>query len=168
MSTAQMFGIPESAVVCDDLYSAAVTTNPAAAQTWYWAIAQQNIANATTLGSLIRVRLEYDVKFFDPMNISLSATRRLPQLKSSALSAETQSVGCSVTPGYAGAADAASPAPSTACTFCACQRANHATIPHGLCLCPPSGASRTLAEPSERSVGTMAPAARVTIGRPAQ
>ncbi len=78
MSTAQQFGIREEAVVDDDLYSAIVTTNPAAAQTWYWTLFAQTEVGTTTLNLPFRVSLVYDVKFFDPNVANLSATRRGP------------------------------------------------------------------------------------------
>jgi len=77
MSTAQMFGVRQQAVVDDDLYSAVVSTNPAAAQTWYWTIFCQVESGTATLSGTIRVVLEYDVKFFDPAVVNLSTTRRL-------------------------------------------------------------------------------------------
>ncbi len=89
MSTAQIFGIPELAVTADDLYSSVVTTNPASAQQWYWTILAQDESGTTTLNLQLRVVLEYDVKFFDPAVVNLSATRRpevLP-LSSGALAA---------------------------------------------------------------------------------
>ena len=76
MSTAQQFGIREEAVVDDDLYSAVVTTNPAAAQTWYWTLFAQTEVGTTTLNVPFRVSLVYDVCFFDPNVANLSATRR--------------------------------------------------------------------------------------------
>jgi len=76
MSTSQMFGIADRAVVDDDLYSAVVSTNPASAQTWYWTVYHQNVSNTTTLSSCLRIRLVYDVKFFDPVQLNLSAVRK--------------------------------------------------------------------------------------------
>jgi hypothetical protein len=77
MSTAQQFGISEDAVVEDDLYSATVTTNPAAAQQWYWTYVAQVESGTTTLAMFCRAMLEYDVKFFDPVVVNLSATRHV-------------------------------------------------------------------------------------------
>jgi len=74
MSTAQMFGIPTEAVVMDDLYSAIVSTNPASAQTWYWTVFAQAETGTTTLSGVIRVCIEYDVKFFDPAVVNQSLT----------------------------------------------------------------------------------------------
>lgn len=74
MSTSQMFGIPEIAVTADDLYSSVVTTNPAAAQTWYWTLCAQNESGTTSLNLQFRVIIEYDVKFFDPSVVNLSLT----------------------------------------------------------------------------------------------
>lgn len=107
MSTSQMFGIAERAVVDDDLYSAVVTTNPAAAQTWYWTVYHQNVSNTTTLSSCIRVRLLFDVKFFDPSQYNLSAKRKqgssaeIPQAQPAL---ESSSLGQSNTPCGAAAA----------------------------------------------------------------
>jgi hypothetical protein len=75
MSTAQQFGISDDAVVFDDLYSATVTANPAAAQTWYWTVFAQVQSGSTTLQMYLRISLEYDVKFFDPVVVNLSAKR---------------------------------------------------------------------------------------------
>jgi hypothetical protein len=75
MSTAQQFGISEAAVVEDDLYSALVTANVATAQSWFWGIAVQDDLGSSTLNGSIRVLLEYDVKFFDVTQFSLSAHR---------------------------------------------------------------------------------------------
>lgn len=75
MSTAQMFGIPESAVVEDDAYSGSAS-NPASAQTWYWTVFAQAESGTSTISGNIRVCIEYDVKFFDPVVMNLSATKR--------------------------------------------------------------------------------------------
>ncbi len=75
MSTAQMFGVPESAILMDDQYSGAAG-NPAAAQTWYWTVFAQAESGTSTMSGNIRVTIEYDVKFFDPVVVNLSATRR--------------------------------------------------------------------------------------------
>ncbi len=88
MSTCQMFGIPEAAVLMDDLYSANSTGNPATAQTWYWTLCAQVESGTTTLDLQFRVTLEYDVKFFDPVVVNLSATRNpTPALPSGAAAA---------------------------------------------------------------------------------
>lgn len=88
MSTAQQFGIPELAVVMDDLYSGSGTTNPATAQTWYWTVFAQAEAGSGTLTGLIRWTIEYDVKFYDPVVANLSATPRpIGQAQSGALAA---------------------------------------------------------------------------------
>lgn len=75
-STAQQFGIPEDAVVNDDLYSSVVSTNPAAAQTWYWTVFAQDETGSATLNVSLLISIDYDVKFFDPAVANLSATRR--------------------------------------------------------------------------------------------
>lgn len=77
MSTAQQFGIPEEAVITDDLYSGTGTSSPAAAQTWYWTVFAQAEAGTSTLSGVIRWTIDYDVKFFDPVVANLSATRGL-------------------------------------------------------------------------------------------
>ena len=91
MSTSQMFGIPEIAVPSDDLYSAIVTTNPAAAQTWYWTICAQDEAGSATLNLQLRIILEYDVKFFDPSVVNLSLRTATPAPSSGALAAAVAS-----------------------------------------------------------------------------
>lgn len=87
-STAQQFGIPELAVVTDDLYSGTITTNPATAQTWFWTVFAQAETGTSTLSGVIRWTLDFDVKFFDPVVANLSATRRLqPQVAGGAAAA---------------------------------------------------------------------------------
>jgi hypothetical protein len=106
ISVAQIFGVTEAAITEDELYSAAMTTNTNAAQTFYWCIAVQDDLGTSTLNGSIRVLLEYDVKFFDPAQFSLSAHR--PGL----------------TPTGGGAAAAALPvADSQCCRIDGCQRA---------------------------------------------
>jgi hypothetical protein len=90
MSTSQIFGISPAAVTSDDLYSALVTANVANAQTWFWCIAHQNISSSATLATMLRVRIEYDVKFFDATTISLSAVRLHPTIRPLAGSDITQ------------------------------------------------------------------------------
>lgn len=90
MSTAQQFGLPEEAVVMDDLYSAVVSTNPASAQTWYWTVFAQNETGTASLNLTLRIYLEYDVKFFDPSVVNLSAVRH-PQLTGAAAAAAASS-----------------------------------------------------------------------------
>ncbi len=75
MSTAQMFGIPESAVLADDAYSGSAG-NPASAQTWYWTVFLQAESGTSTTTGNVRISLEYDVKFFDPVVANLSVARR--------------------------------------------------------------------------------------------
>ncbi len=91
MSTSQMFGVPEIAVTADDLYSSVVSTNPAAAQTWYWTICAQVESGTTALDLQFRVILEYDVKFFDPAVVNLSVVRRDEPTTSGAQAASVQS-----------------------------------------------------------------------------
>lgn len=86
MSTAQMFGIDPVAVVTDDAYSGA-GGNPATAQTWFWTVFAQAESGTSTMSGNIRVQLEYDVKFFDPVVVNLSSTRRLTPKDSGAAAA---------------------------------------------------------------------------------
>ncbi len=74
MSTAQMFGVDPLAVITDDGYSGS-GGNPSAAATWYWTIFAQAESGTSTMSGNIRVTIEYDVKFFDPVVINLSAVR---------------------------------------------------------------------------------------------
>lgn len=75
MSTAQMMGVREEAVLDDDAYGATVSTNPGSSAVWYWTVVAQNIASTTTLADSYRVRIVYDVLFHDRIQLSLSSTR---------------------------------------------------------------------------------------------
>ncbi len=75
MSTCQMFGVRPEAILIDDLYSGTGSTNPATAQTWYWHVNCQSETGTTTLTGALRIMIEYDCKFFDPLQVNLSSTR---------------------------------------------------------------------------------------------
>ena len=125
MSTAQQFGIREEAVVDDDLYSAIVTTNPAAAQTWYWTLFAQVEVGSTTLNLPFRVSLVYDVCFFDPAVVNLSAARR-----SAALEASQNGL-------FNGAAAAAVSSGSPPLSSCALSQSS--AVAHGCSCCARAG-----------------------------
>ncbi len=74
MSTAQMMGVREEAIVDDDAYGATVAANPGSSAVWYWTVVAQNKTNTTTLGDAIRIRICYDVLFHDRVQLSLSSS----------------------------------------------------------------------------------------------
>jgi len=73
MSTAQMMGVREEAILDDDQYGATVSTNPGSSAIWYWNIVAQNVSNTTTLNDCVRVHIIFDVLFHDRIQLSLSA-----------------------------------------------------------------------------------------------
>lgn len=85
-STAQQFGVRPEAVVDDDGYSGAAG-NPSSAATWYWTVFAQNETGTTTLNLTLRMYIEYDVIFFDPVVMNLSAARHSVTPASSSASA---------------------------------------------------------------------------------
>jgi len=89
-STAQQFGVAERAIIDDDLYSASTSASPAAAQTWYWTIFAQDESGTATLVIQWRAVLVFDVKYFDPIIVNLSAQRHLPTPGSGAAAAQPQ------------------------------------------------------------------------------
>jgi hypothetical protein len=76
MSSAQMLGVRKEAILDDDAYGATVGTNPTATAVWYWTIFGQNINNSNSLADVLRIKIEYDVLFHDPVQQQLSVTRR--------------------------------------------------------------------------------------------
>jgi hypothetical protein len=76
MSTAQLLGVREEAVIDDDAYGATTGTSPGANEVWYWNIVAQNINNSNTLADVVRVRILYDVMFHDRVQLNLSSTPR--------------------------------------------------------------------------------------------
>lgn len=91
MSTAQQFGVRPEAVVDDDGYSGS-GGNPTSAATWYWTVFAQNETGTTTLNLTLRVYIEYDVIFFDPVVSNLSAARQLTPSGAPAASAASPAV----------------------------------------------------------------------------
>jgi len=76
ISTAQICGVDERAVINDSDYSATVSTNPGNNESWFWDFYLQNSFDTTTLNAVVKITIHYDVKFFDPLQQGLSATRR--------------------------------------------------------------------------------------------
>lgn len=85
MSTAQLLGVREQAVIDDDAYGATVSSSPAATAVWYWTLVGQNLNNANSLADIVRIHLEYDVLFHDRISLSLSS--RAPSEDSSGAAA---------------------------------------------------------------------------------
>ncbi len=83
MSTAQMLGVRDEAIIDDDAYGATISANPGSAAVWYWNVVAQNTTNTNTLADAVRIRLVYDVLFHDRVQLSLSSA--VPRLRSGAL-----------------------------------------------------------------------------------
>lgn len=62
-STRAVIGLTKVEMEADDIYSAAVTANPA--QQWYWHILMESTDSLTALSVQLQVRLTYYMEFFD-------------------------------------------------------------------------------------------------------
>jgi hypothetical protein len=89
ISTAQICGVDDRAVAFDSDYSATVSTNPGNNESWFWDFYHQNTYDTSTLNTVVKITIHYDVKFFDPQQQGLSATRHLID--------RSPSIGCTVT-----------------------------------------------------------------------
>lgn len=76
ISTSQICGVSARAVTDDTDFSATFSTNPASNNAWFWDFYHQNSYDSSTLNSVVKITIHYDVKFFDPQQQGLSATLR--------------------------------------------------------------------------------------------
>ncbi len=89
MSTAQMMGVRDEAVLDDDQYGATTSANPGSAAVWYWNIVHQNLTSTSTLAETCRVRIVYDVLFHDRIQLSLSRVPARRQVGDAASAAQS-------------------------------------------------------------------------------